>query len=96
MTTQKTPKQATAMFSVRDHSGTLATSRGKRCLFRLFACVLFALIQLFDEGFRFFLIGEGESCGAFFQLKRVKKGSILIITKAIVDLLVPDNSTIGG
>jgi hypothetical protein len=65
------------------------------CLFGLLAGEFLTLVHLLDEGFGFLLIGKGKSCRALFKLEGMEEGTVLIVVKAIIYLLVPDHASTG-
>jgi hypothetical protein len=52
--------------------------------------VFLALLHLFDEGLGLLLINKGQASRAVFELKCMEKCSVLVISKIVVDFLVPD------
>jgi hypothetical protein len=49
-----------------------------------------ALLHLLHEGFGLLFVDKGETGGAFFEFECVEKGSVLVVSEVIVDLLVPN------
>lgn len=95
---QQTPEDRTsdARFAIHDRSRALTASGGKWGLSGLFAGILLPLLELFNEGFGLFLVGEGEASGAVFELERMEKCTVLVVMEIIVDFLVPDDTSSGG
>lgn len=55
----------------------------------IFVCILLPIVHLLLERLGLLLVGEGEACQAVFELEGVEEDAILVISKGVVDLLVP-------
>lgn len=62
---------------------------------RGFVRVLLTLVDLLLELLRLFLVCKTQPSHAVLQFKAVEKGSILVVLESVVDLLVPDDATVG-
>ena len=93
---QATENGSSWSFSIGDGCRPLSTGRGEGSLGGLFARVLLPLLHLLDKGFRFFFVGERQSGRTIFKFEGMEEGSILIISKIIVDLLVTDHALVHG
>lgn len=82
-------------FSVGQSSRRLYTCALKRCCFGAFAGIFLSIVHLLLEFLGFLLIYKGKSSEAVFELKGVEEGSVLIVVERVIDLLVPDDSTVG-
>lgn len=68
----------------------------ERSLFGFFAGFVLAVMHLSDEGLRLLVVGERKTGGAFLELERVKKGSVLVVGEIVVDLLIPNHTLSSG
>lgn len=59
-------------------------------------CVLFSLVHLLFELFGLLLIDEAQTSQAFLEFKCMEESSILVVVPRVEDLLIPDNSSVGG
>ena len=92
--TSQTPKTA-MRFSIKDAPGRqLRPSTLERCGFGVLARIFFSVIHFLLEFLGLLLIGERKPCKAFFKLKRVKECSVLVVIEGVVDLLIPQYSSI--
>lgn len=82
------------MGSSSSYSGSSSSAKGLAP--RVLVGILLALIDLFLELLCFFLVCKGQAGHAFFQLKGVEEGPVLVVLEGVVDLLVPDDTAIGG
>lgn len=64
------------------------------CRSRSSACVLFSIVHFLLELLGFLLVGEGEAGEAFFNLKAVEIGAILIVAPRVEYFLVPDDTAV--
>lgn len=55
--------------------------------------MLLALLHLLDEGLGLLLVDKGEAGGAVFEFERVEKRAVLVISKIVIDFLVPDHAS---
>lgn len=76
--TEETPKQTMVML-VR---GSLRRA-SKRCLQRGLARVLLPVIHLLQELFGLLLVHKGQPRQTLFQLKRMKKDTVLVVTPCV-------------
>jgi hypothetical protein len=72
------------------------SSASKGCRLRSSACVLFSLVHLLFELFGLLLIDEAQASQAFLEFKGMEESSILVVVPCVEDLLVPNNSSVGG
>lgn len=91
---QQAPKEGTLCTGNLRRS--LSPRGGKGSLLGLFADSLLPLVDLLDECFRFLLVREGKTGGAVLEFEGMEKGSILVISEVIVELLVPNHTSSGG
>lgn len=73
-----------------------SSTRGKGLCFRLLACILLPLVHLLLEGPRLLLVDKRQSGQTLFEFEGMEKGSILIVLKGVVDLLIPYHTPIRG
>jgi hypothetical protein len=59
-------------------------------------CVLFSLVHLLFELFGLLLIDKAQASQAFLEFKGMEESSILVVVPCVEDLLVPNNSSVGG
>ena len=66
---------------------------------RLVLCVLvgvlLAVVDLLLERLGLLLVGEGEGGQAVLELEGVEEDAVLVVGEVVVDLLVPDDATVG-
>lgn len=93
---QATENGSSRSLSIGDGCRALSPSRSERGFGGLFARVLLPLLHLLDESLCFLLVGEGEPRGTVLKLEGMKEGPVLVISKVIVDLLVPDYTSVHG
>jgi hypothetical protein len=72
------------------------SAASKGCRLRSSACVLFSLVHLLFELFGLLFVYEAQASQAFLEFECMKESSILVVVPCIEDLLVPNNSSIGG
>lgn len=75
--------------------GWLGTST-EGCRLCSSACILLSLIHLLLELFGLLFVDKAQTSQAFFKFEGMKKGPVLVVVPRIENLLVPDNSSIGG
>lgn len=61
-----------------------------------FAGVLLPVVHLLLELSRLFLVDKGESGKALLELKAVEVGAVLVVAPNVVDLLIPNDTSIRG
>jgi hypothetical protein len=69
-------------------------SSAEWCSSRFLGCVFFPIVHLLHELLRLFLVDKRQACQAFFQLKRVKEGPVLVVVPGVVDLLIPYHTSV--
>jgi hypothetical protein len=52
-----------------------------------------ALLHLLDEGLGLLLINKGQAGRAVFELESMEESSVLIVSKVVIDFLVPDHAS---
>lgn len=72
------------------------SSSTKGCCLCSSACVLFSLVHLLFELLGLLFVDEAEASQAFLEFKGMKESSVLIVVPIVEDLLIPNNSSIGG
>jgi hypothetical protein len=91
---QASQQTVSVALSIRDRP-TAPCCRSKGLVLRVLVGVLLAVVHLLLERLGLLLVGEGQPCLAFFQLERVEEDAILVVRERVVDLLVPDDATVG-
>jgi hypothetical protein len=77
-------------------SRSLRRTGAERLVSGVLMRILLPLIHLLSKLLRLLLVRKAQPCHAVLQLECVKEHAVLIVLKCVVDLLVPDDSTVGG
>lgn len=94
--TKESSQQAMTSMTLSICSGSTRPSGGaKRLVLCVLVCVLLAIVDLLLERLGLLLVGEGEACLAVLELEGVEEDAILVVCEGVVDLLVPDDATVG-
>lgn len=89
------PAQCAMTLPIRDRCRSISASRIERRCLGLFARILLSFVHFLLELLGFFLVDEGETGEAVFELKGVEEGAVLVVREGCVDLLVPDDTSVG-
>lgn len=80
----------------RDIDLASSDGRSKWLCLCLLAGILLPLVHLLLELPCFFLVDERQAGHALFELEGMEKGTVLVILEGVIDLLVPDDTSVGG
>jgi hypothetical protein len=75
---------------------TAANGYAKGLALGVLVGVLFAVIELLLECSGFLLVGKRQTSQAILEFKGMEESSILVVVPCVEDLLVPNNSSVGG
>lgn len=96
--TEEVPDSTVALLATAmlHRHATTGSVHGEGLGLGLLGCILLAFIHLLHKGLCLFLVDKGQSGEAWrmLQLERVEEGSVLIIGKRVIYLLIPDHASV--